>query len=123
MKYPRLILMALLLFVTCLQASGNLPEFSIRSGDLQKAALVSHLGKHQTFELTLTREKSAEFNAFTKSNLKKQVVIFLNGQSIASAVIMEPIIGEMMSFQTGKDLQKYYNLLDQVASFKETKAP
>jgi len=123
MKYPTLILIALLLFVTSLQAADTLSEFAIRSSDLQKAALVSYLGKHQTFELTLTREKSAEFNAFTKRNLKKQVVISLNGQSIASPVIMEPINGEMMSFQTGKDLQKYYNLLDQVASFKETKAP
>ena len=123
MKCPTLILIALLLFVTSLQAADTLSEFAIRSSDLQKAALVSYLGKHQTFELTLTREKSAEFNAFTKRNLKKQVVISLNGQSIASPVIMEPINGEMMSFQAGKDLQKYYDLLDQVASFKETKAP
>jgi len=36
---------------------------------------------------------------------------------------MESISGEMISFQAGKDLQKYYDLLDQVASFKETKAP
>ena len=78
MKYPALILIALLLFVTSLLAADTLPEFAISSSDLQKAALVSHLGKQQTFELTLTREKSAEFNAFTKSNLKKQVVISLN---------------------------------------------
>jgi preprotein translocase subunit SecD len=123
MKYPALILIALLLFVTSLQAADTLPEFAISSTDLQKAALVSHLGKQQTFELTLTSEKSAAFNAFTKSNLKKQVIISLNGQSIASPVIMEPISGEMISFQAGKDLQKYYALLDQVASFKETKAP
>ena len=123
MKILNMFLISFLLFVINMKAADTLPEFAIRSGDLQKAALVSYLGKHQAFEITLTKEKSAEFTAFTKSNLKKQVVISLNGQSIAYPVIMEPIIGEMMSFQAGKDLQKYYDLLDQVASFKATKAP
>ncbi len=123
MKNTKLLLVSILLSTGGLQAADNLPEFSIRSSDLQKAALVAHLGKPQTFELTLIREKSAEFTAFTKTNLKKQIVISLNGQSIASPVIMEPISGEVMSFQAGKDLQKYYDLLDQVASFREIKAP
>lgn len=114
MKCSKIIPIAFLLLVTALIAGDNLPEFAIRSGELQRAALVACLGKHQTFEITLTREKSAEFTAFTKSNLKKQIVISLNGQSIASPVIMEPINGEMMSFPVGKDLQKYYDLLDQI---------
>jgi len=106
-----------------MEAVDNLPQFAIRLGDLQRAGLVAYLGKHQTFEITLTREKSAEFTAFTKTNLKKQIVISLNGKSIASPVVMEPITGETMSFPAEKDLKIYCDLLDQIASFKGAPAP
>jgi hypothetical protein len=124
MKILNIFLISFLLFVINMKAQDTLPEFSIRSGELQRAALVAYPGEGCfSFEIILTKKKADELTAFTKNNLKKQVVISLNGKPVASPLIVEPIIGEIMEFPTGKGLKNPYELLLDVSGSNIKKAP